>query len=353
VLVALLAYGYSSYRGRSGGAEATFQHALQQSVGDIDPKPLQDVFVEKIKRGKKDESAQTAVYWITHRFFDNGGNIYEIYDYVQSHPELAFLNDAEKLYPSIFAAVKAHQVKNYDAQSLSALLGYYWAIDKNGLGSPALWGIAANKHAEFAYGAMQAIQRDPKHKYTKGEVNQPQIYGHNMEFAQNYVNKMESFIAKNTQTTHTLDDLLTVSMIPDDLLVALNQYGAALENLKASGNVFGSSFTPAELYAFNVKLAETKVPRLYFFTNYLYASSLVVGKDATKESVAEPLRRVVEYATKTKQEEWNKSVFRVINAKTANEVGMYDAVVVRKLASLDSGFRSWLIQSGWTEADFR
>lgn len=334
-------------------SEVNFRSALEMSVGGKDPKPLQNFFVKNVKDGNNNDDTKSAIYWITHRFFDNGGNIYEIYDFIEAHKELVFLKEAEMIYPDTFKLVKEKKVKNYSGDALLALLAYYEVIDKYGYGTIGVWGMAANKYSEFALIKMQEHLINPKKQYLKPELNPLYAMSLFMDKSVLFANKGSVFLTSNTRKTKKLEELNTLTIIPDDLLVGLNQYGSALQNLKAAGRVISTPFSALEIYNFNFTLVSTKVPRLYFFTNYLYAASLVYGKDATKESVRVPLSRAVEYAETTNKAQWRGSVTRVIDSKTSGEISMYNYEVVKKLAALDEGFKKWLMKNGWTEADFK
>ncbi len=334
--------------------EAGFRSSLQASVSGDNPVPLQDFFAEKVVAGESDDEAKSAIYWIAHRYFDNGGNIYEIYDFIQERPEIAFLNEAESIYPFIFADIKERKVANFSTDSLLALLAYYEVIDTYGYADIGIWGMTANRYAELAYKAKRFFNENKRNpNLAEGELERTlDFINDTIKRSRQFMEKANLFLYTHTVETGSLDELYKLNMIPDDLLVGLNQYGAALENLKGLGITTDTAFDSAELYAFNYELAKTRVPRLYFFTNYLYASSLVYGGGATAESVALPLSRAMDYTQTTDRVEWRKSVSRVINSKVANENGMYAYDTVKTLASLNSDFKSWLMKEGWTEADF-
>ncbi|GEM_PF-3137251 len=332
--------------------QSEFRSTLQDSVGGKDPKPLQEFFVKKIKSGVNDNETKSAIYWITHRYFDNGGDIYEIYNFVNSHPEVAFLKEAEKIYPTSFEKIKTSKVEPFSADSVLALLAYYEAIDSHGYASLAVWGIAANKYSEFAYMANKAYLKNPTKQYAEGEVSLRRSRGEMIEKAMFFINKAQEYLIVYTPETHTLADLNKVNIIPDDLLVGLNQYASAVENLKSVGMNIYTPFEPAAIYEFNTTLASTKVPRLYFFTNYLYATSLVYAGEATKENVKVPLSRALEYVAKTAPTNRSKSVSRVIMSKVNKETSLYNYEVTKKLASLNGDFKYWLQQNGWSDADF-
>lgn len=331
--------------------EPEFREVLEESVSGVDPKPLQDYFADKVAKNIKDDATKSAIYWITHRYFDNGGDIYEIYDFIEARPEVSFLKDAEKVYPTIFADIREKKVKNYSRESLIALLAYYDAIDAHGYADIAIWGMAANKYAELAQGALRMYEADPKARYPEGAVT-PLGYMTTMsDRSLYYIERVHTFLKNNTQNTGTLKDLYMLSVIPDDLLVGLNQYSAAVENLRVVKHVFSTPFPTDVLYEFNAQLAKDRVPRLYFFTNYLYASALVNGGTATKDAVRVPLDRVLEYVEATPAGEWRGSVQRVIGSKSVRESGMYSYDTVKTLASLHENFALWLMKQGWTEAD--
>ncbi len=320
-------------------------YTLSQSVTGEKPEALQDFLVDQIKDGKKDDAATlAAIYWVSHRYFDNGGNIYEIYDFVNSHPEVAFLKEAEAIYPTPFEHIRSSRVANYSPDSLYGILGYYEAMEKNGYASVAVWGTAANKYSEMA------IRITPKANETAAEKDQREKFQRSsIDRADYFANRVRMFIIENTKQTGSLDELSSTTVNSNDLLVGLNQYASARENLKGIGIDFYAEFTPIEIFEFNSQLALNKVPRLYFFTNYLYATALVHGGEATAETVKLPLTRVVEYGKGNP----GGIVDRLIKARTNRELGLFEYPVVQKLAALDQNFKDWLMQNGWKETDFQ
>ena len=328
-----------------------FRSSLEMSVAGTDPKPLQDYFAGKVAAGEKDDEAKSAIYWITHRYFDNGGDIYEIYDFIQARPELAFLNEAELIYPPIFDLVKNRQVTNYSVESLMALLAYYEIIDLYGYAGIGVWGIAANQYAELARVAKFAYERDVTAATNRDTLR---ALGQMQDKSRMFVDLASEWLVANTAETYSLNDLNSLNMIPDDLLVGLNQYGAALENLRGVGITIGTMYSAGDIYEFNYALVAEQVPRLYFFTNYLHASSLVAGGTATSDNVALPLSRALAYARDTDPAEWRGSVYRVIESRnTTDTAGMYAPATAKKLANLNQEFKGWLLENGWVEADFR
>lgn len=313
-----------------------------------DPKPLQDFMANQIASGVNDDATKAAVYWVTHRYFDNGGNIYEIYDFIETTPAVAFLKEAEAIYPEIFATIKTTEVRNWSYESLMALLAYYETIDRAGYANISIWSTAANKYAE------QAFKNIPNETDTPEFALERKKY-FDMVAARSYgfLWKAHAFIVNNTMKTGDFEDLkgLPDTMLKDDILVGLNQYASAIQNLKGAGAEYPTGISPIELFEFNSKYAEEFVPRLYLFTNYLYATALVYGGDATVETVALPLGRAVAYM-RQENNVGPGSIQRIIKSKTSVESGVFQYSTTKKLAELSPEFKAWLMDSGWTAADF-
>jgi hypothetical protein len=324
----------------------TFDEALKSNATG-DPAPLQEYFVSQLKNGTNDDSTKSAIYWITHRYFDNEGDIYEIYNFIESHPEVAFLKEAEQIYPDIFEKIKTSHVEGFSYESLMALLAYYDTIDAHEYGGIALWGLAANKYSEQAYKNTPHLTDSMENAQIRKKY-----FDLMADRATDYTTKVRMYLIDHTSKTGDLKELLETGMQPDDLLVGLNQYASALLNLKGAGVSVSSDLSPRQIFEFNSQFALDYVPRLYAFTNYLYATALVYGKEATTETVTPPLERIVTYAGANETWRTNGTLNRILNSRTSNESGLYDKNVTVTLADLNPTFKAWLLKNGWAEADF-
>src|ERR1035437_752403 len=116
------------------------------------PAPLQNSLVADLQVGANDKYTKSDAYFVTHRFFDNNGNVYEIYEYVNSHPELAFLKEAEAIYPAIFKQIQNGTLpKTFVDRSYYAYLAYVEVLYKHGYTDIAAEGTLANEYAKLAY----------------------------------------------------------------------------------------------------------------------------------------------------------------------------------------------------------
>jgi len=318
------------------------------STSGEDPTALQNYFVQKVTENKNDSETRSAIYWITHRYFDNGGDIYEIYNFIDKNPSVSFLKEAESIYPAIFESLRAGTVTNYSRESLLALLAYYEVIDNHNYSSIAIWGLAANKYSE------QASINITESSDTPEVANERSIYFKTMiAGAQKFINRAEYYLIKGIIKTGSLNDLRNNGVSDEDLLVGLNQYASAVANLKGIGVSGNAGISIDEIFEFDSNLAKNEVPRLYFFTNYLYATALVKSGETNPERIAIPLDRVMEYVSTNPDQIKPKGVIdRVIKSRINREGSLFSYELAKKLASLHTPFKNWLRENGWQESDF-
>jgi hypothetical protein len=248
----------------------------------------------------------------------------------------------------VFEAVKARTVTSYSRESLLALLAYYEAIDAYGYANIAIWGLAANKYSEQAYMNQPNVADTPEIAEQRARY-----YSDMLNRAKMFVLRSESYLINQTLKTGTLEDLKDPDLNVNDLVVGLNQHASALANLQGLGSGDGSAFPFAEIFEYTSNLTSTEVQRLYFFTNYLYATALVQSKTATAENLATPLDRVIEYAN-ANASEWRPggSIERVVSSKNTREASVFSYEIAKQLATLYTPFKIWLVENGWDESDF-
>lgn len=331
-------------------AKPSFEEVIKLSTNGTDQKPLQDFFIEQIKSGKNDDNTQVALMWITHRYFDNGGDINEIYDFVNAHSEISFLKEAEKIHPEVFLLVKEKKVKNYDAYSLMALLAYFEIANKYNYANLGMLGIGANKYAELAYGAFNAANATNVHTE---ELKFSKLYYEFKNKSLMFSVKANDYINEKTKLTGKINDLETAGLREDTLLVGLNQFASAQYFYKGMDMPFISTIPPEEIFAFNVDFSRRKFVRLYLFTNYLWAFSLENGKSANMLTLMNPLNNIIEYARANKNIRPEGSLSRIIHSNTNGETGLFSQVTAKALASEYKPFREWLREVGWREQDFK
>jgi len=338
------------------------QTFLKSLLGN-DPKPLQDLFVADVNNNINDKFTKSDAYFITHRYFDNGGNIYEIYDYVQSHPQLAFLNEAEGLRPTIFDQIKNKTLTTvpYSLPSLYALLAYLEILDKHGYADLAALGTIANQYAKTAYFTKKKIESGqgllaPAVSIINDNTQRAIFY--EIKARDNMVKTLEN----NGFTAGSLQDRLKSlkndplkDILPHSLLVGLNQYAAALRYLEAAGtdiSVINSPIDAQELFAFNMAFSKKFAPELKIFTSLLNASTLSLvteNADLLKESL-EPI--IAFDTTKTNP---RGVVQGIIDAKNSKFTGLdiYSKINITTLGKRVPEFAAWLISNGWGKADFQ
>lgn len=307
------------------------------------PKPLQDYFLSNVKTNKNDKNTKMAAYWIGHRFNDNGGDVKEIYDYIQSNPSLSFLNEAEQIYPKNFAELKEGKILKDSYAASYINLAYMEVLEKYGYADVAMLGTLANKYAEFAYYNRNLLANATSSDYVD-IFNK--LYVKNSEKSLSYFKKASPLIK---EIIDGKDDI-TIDTDTRDVLVGINQYMLASAYYKSLGIDSGSVYDIDKLYMFADAFSKKNVPSLYHFTHYLYLVSLGLNgeiklkTESYLDSVAYPITVLGDDKYVTKM---------ILHSKWENS--FYGKENLRMIGSHSGVFRNWLIKnsdSGWKETDF-
>lgn len=326
------------------------------SLLENDPTALQNSFVNDLKTGVNTKYTKSDAYFITHRFFDNGGNIYEIYEYVNSHPELNFLKEAEKIYPSIFKAIKERTLPStYVDRAYYAYLAYVEILNKYGYTDIAAISTVANQYAKIAYYNTVLAKEVPKEKSSSFLRNTKRDTAKALSF----ISQSEENIIKILNKEITSEDVTS-----RDILVGLNQYGAALRYLAAMGTssrqVSPRNFS-WDIFSFSTDYAARNVPELMHFTSLLNASTLILDEESTSNEVKVTLYPILDLDTKKTKLIDKSIVHRIIDSrferKPTNigdtDMDIYGKRNTLRLANKVPEFKTWLMTNGWTEEDFK
>jgi hypothetical protein len=333
--------------------------AYYLSLRQNNPMELQNGFLEDIKNGVNDEYTKSSIYFITHRFFDNGGDIYEVYDYVNSHPELAFLKEAESIYPRIFAEISKKK-KNFTYHThLYAYCAYVETLIKYGYGDVASNATVANQYAKLAFFSKMIMSLDANVSSKEKEFRNEWLVK-NTDKSLKYITLTEPDIKK------ILNGEMTEKDIPArDILVGMNQYAASLRYLEAIGVKAPTTISSREVFTFSYDYSFKHVKELVFFTAFLNASTLALISSSTPNEIKTALYPILDFDTKkvtSTNANYNLGILgKIIDAKsiakpkklTADNFDIYSKWNIVMLAKKVPEFKKWLINNGWEESDFK
>lgn len=334
---------------------AKHNNAYYASLLQNNPTVLQNSFADDVKNGLNDKYTKSDAYFVTHRFFDNNGNIYEIYDYVNSHPELAFLKEAEGIYPGIFEQIKNKTLPaTFVDRAVYAYLAYVEVLEKHGYTDIAAIGTAANQYAKTAYFA----------KTVSTEMTNKARVPSRVKYVERDSNKAREFLnlAKG-DVADILDGKITLDDVPArDILVGLNQYAAALRYLDGLGvDISFSPKTSKEIFTFTMDYSYRFVPELNLFTSLLNASTLTVLNATSPYEVKDALYPILDLDTKKGKLLDASIIHKIIDSRfekkprliSDTNMDIYSKRNALTLAKKVPEFKAWLISNGWTDADFQ
>ncbi|MCF7843918.1 hypothetical protein K9M47_03395 [Candidatus Gracilibacteria bacterium] len=308
------------------------------------PKPLQDLFLSKIKNSENDKDTKMAAYWIVHRFFDNGGDAKEIYDYVQSNPALSFLNEAENVYPESFKDLKDGKIPVGTYAALYIALSYMEILDKYDYSDIAMLSTLSCKYAELAYFYKEMAKSATSTTVVDNHNNQRELA---LEKSQKYFHKTTDYINEIMESQGNLSKKIDKR----DILVGVNQYFLAIayyQNLKAP---YASKYTKEELFTFASTYSEKEVPILYKFTSYLYAVALAKSGEIENRDSDYMDRLLSPFLRSNKETHVTKSIL-----ESKYKFHLYGRENLSQIGSHTSIFKKWLIENSngnWVEGDFR
>lgn len=341
----------------------------KKSLLENKPQYLQDELVIDVQNGVNDKFTKSDAYFIVHRYFDNGGNIYEIYDYVNSHPEMAFLKEAEKIYPDIFANIKSKTVPAHASiTAIHALLAYLEVLDNHGYADIAALGTLANQYARTAY----FVSVSSKGNQTPAEMASSMVGIEGKKSILFAIKARESFAglirdysvaSGSIIDTNNLNQLLTskdnlkkIDIVPHNLLVGLNQFASSLRYLKAAGfdpELVHSKVSANDIFAFNTVFAKKYVPELEIFTSLLDATTLYLVSPDDVAALKVALQPIINLGVFKKKQ--TDIVGKILGASKGSlvDIDMYGKRNIATLGNTVPEFKKWLLSNGWVESDFQ
>lgn len=335
-VIAVIVYYRKQVTGiRNTEARLSIYKNVKQSVFDNDPSAIQTGFVNAVKDENNNEIVKTYAYWLTHRYADNGGNAREMYDFVNSHPELDFLKEAESLEPENFKKLVDGDIKNLTDEANSINLAYMLVLDKyNYLDIAGIANISSG-YAKLAYN-QKSIQGENKHeKY--------------LAISEQYFTKAKDIIDNQIFNP----DVINKNITDLDIVVGLNHY------LFAHGLLYMNTGTLINIdrhaiYKYAINLAREKAPSHKEFTVYLYlVSSMMIEPQSFRDYdvVSEDDLYLIALLKKD-----TPMSIKILQSKTEELASPYNRNYIKKIAGLSLLLKQWLIvnsDGNWTEKDFK
>lgn len=323
----------------------------QQSLFKNHPERVQESLITAITRGGIDEWVQLDAYFFTHRYIDNGGNIYELYDFIEGSPEVAFLKEAESIYPEVFAGIRDRRAPfTYSDQGMYAYLAYLEVLEKRGYANAATLSTLANQYAKLAY-YKKGIREE------KSEGLLPTYPDYSLAEIASDLKKGQSFYVKAEEALRVLMSAPEpVDATVLDAIYAGEQLGSASRYFSGYGNAFESETSAAEAFAFAARSAYRSAPEFYLYVSLSNASTALLVESTSELEI----RNAVYPFLDIRGGNIKKSgiVEKVIRARIEPEgarfrdLDLYSRKNIIELGRRVPEFKAWLMSNGWKEEDF-
>ncbi len=325
-----------------------------QSLFQDDPSIVQGRFLAAVESKTVDVGAKTDAYFVTHRYIDNGGDVYELYDFFNRYPELAFLNvEAAEIRPEVFKLIRERRAPAvYSDQGMYAYLAYLEVLERHGYANVAMTSTAANQYAKLAF--YKAGIRMEK---SEGRLSTYPDYS--LDEIASDVKKAQFFLKMAAEPVSWLvsgeSSVATGGVQSLDVFYAVEQYGSALRYLEAYGVSVKTKNTASEVFTFGTKFTRQELPALYLYLSLSNAATLLLV-DASQNEIRNALYPF--FDIKSPEAKRSGIVERVIRARLEapkarfRDLDLYSKKKITELGRNVPEFKDWLISNGWKEKDF-
>src|ERR1035437_1594616 len=244
------------------------------------------IFIADVTSGSHTLEATAHAYTFISQYVTNGGNIYEVYDFIESHPELSFLKKAQTIYPTVFNNVQQRQLPyTYSDNGLYAYLAYLEILEQQGYGGITVTGELAYQYSKFAY-YMELILADKRKgqslnypNYTKAEIDK--VTAKATVFAQKADSEAVGILTNTT-------DYRDIASVP--AFKGLVQYASAIRFLQTLDVTFSPNDSAKDIFTFATTYARKGGLSDMYLPVYLSnATSLLILSNPNKNDLRNAL----------------------------------------------------------------
>lgn len=312
-----------------------------------------EAVVLDISEGRNTQQTKSGLYIFLTRYFNNGGDIYEVYDYIETTPELSFLKEAENLNSEVFKKIHNKKLPHtYSDEGMYAYLAYLEVLETHGYGDVAVSSTLVHQYIKMAY--YKKMIRNDKDK------------GQSLNYPPYTEKEITSDIKKSLQFLSTAnsdmgiffnDPKVLETLYNYDFLIGLIQYGSALRYLESLNVGFASSYSSREIFSFAIKYSYETAPDMYLFTSLSNASTLLLLSSYSGIELRNAVYPFFDIRIPINKKDG--LVGKILNSKFERidsrfmDLDIYSFKNISSIANKVPEFKTWLILNGWLEGDFK
>lgn len=355
IIIAIIAIGCSSFfiftRYQEKKRNDSYKESVASSTQNNDPESLKALIKEDLQNGINDEYTRSLMYYLSHRYFDNGGNIYEIYDFVNETSEVSFLKEAEGVFPRSFEKIKNKELPiTKNTHGMLALLAYLEVMHKHGYADIASTATAAHEYILLAREAARKVKEFELKENRTDEENAELTK--QKDWFRGYSERSLYFfdVSREILTSKNLLNIDVVQGIThNDRVIGFNHTAATMRYYKTLDVRYFSSFSAEQLFELSELYARKHITTVLFIGLYMNASTLVSvgeGNDARISQILNPILSRAKSQIKA-----DSIPDKILRAKIyAVRSGYFSVNNVVNIAKNSSTFKEWLLKK-WRRLD--
>ena len=330
-----------------------FNIAYTKDFSDGDSSLLKTFLVTDLRSGYNDRYTKTAAFLFVYQYFTNGGDPYEIFDYIHQHHELSFLNEAEIIYPKVFDDMKNRRVKHvYSDKGMYVFLAYLETLEKHSYADYATQGFLVGQYAKMAFYKVM-IQKD------KAAGKSPTYPNYTKEEVDNDISRALYFIniSKNEMSQIVTSTNISLNETQDsDLLLGLTEYASGLRYLTSLNVINNTEKNSSDIFSFVATKAYHDKNSFYFYASMANASTLLLSTSTTDQQIRNAVYPFLNIDT---HGEAAKGIIgTILRSKNNGEVlrfldlNAYSRINLIAIAKRVPEFKGWLMVNGWGKENF-
>jgi hypothetical protein len=314
-----------------------------------------ELFVLDVRNSVNTLKTKANGYDFISSYVNNGGNIYEVYDFIDSHSELSFLKEAESIYPEVFKQITRRRLPfTYSDRGMYAYLAYLETLERHGYGGITTLGPLSHQYIKMAYYMKMIIEDKSNGRSLNYPDYKQEDIKSNMEKAARF-----ALLGEGEVRNILREEFLSGNVASVPALVGLVQYAVALRyfGIMDRDVIVSSDQTSRDIFSFAREYAKRGgFPEIYLPVHLSDAVSLLLLPEKKREEMKTAL---LPFLATEKAHEKSGFIRKVLDARfdipvsRFRDLDIYSNQNIKNLGLEVPEFRAWLLSNGWTESDFK
>ncbi len=347
LLLATSFFLYKNYR------NSQYQSILNATFLYNDSTFFKQQLLSDINFYRNDGYTKTYAFLLIEQYINNGGDIYEVSNFIQRNEELSFLNKAQDLCPEQFARLFKNDIyhSGYSDGAFCVYLAYLETLNTSKYGSFISNSVLAYQYAKDAYFKKFIRASQQQGVFTEYPEYSEDAINNALSKSKSAIRSDSENVATFLQTQTTPRGMTTYSYVK-----GLIAYATALRYLEGMGVSTEAAPSSESIFKYVVEFSKEQLPSLYYTAVLSDVTSLLLLLNVSQAQLEKSLSPIVGFdvATEPRNSLIQKVLFSryEMDSSPASDLLITSKKNVLELSRRSLNFKTWLIKNGWDVKDF-